>query len=130
MLDTECGCQGGLGLSGGVRTRGIHSLQPCSGCSPATGAAKPPEHQGCRRIFSPPNVSKQHFSSALFSEMFELFLLKLPSKFQPEADAQCGKHQSEKPCAAERQRRGMMGLWLDQRQRWAATVFTECSGSL
>lgn len=50
------------------------------------------------------NVSKQHFSTALFSEMFEPFLLKLPSKFQPEAEAQYGKHQSEMTCVAQRHR--------------------------
>lgn len=49
------------------------------------------------------NVSKQHFSPALFSELFEPFLLKFPSKFQPEADAQYGKHQSKMTCVAQTQ---------------------------
>lgn len=65
------------GWAGGIRH--THSLQPCS---LATGAVKPPKHQDCAEHFLFPNVSKQHFSSALFSEVFELvFCENFPQNF-------------------------------------------------
>lgn len=114
MLDSVCGCQGGQGLSveWGPGTP--------TASSPAPAVYQPQELWSLLSItvvqntFFPPKCQNSiFFSSALFSEVFELFLQKLPSKFPPEADAQCGEHQSEKPCAAERQRGGIMGLWLD-----------------
>lgn len=64
------------------------------------------------------DVSKQHFTAALFSETSEPFSLKLPSKFQPEADAQYGKHQSEVTRLAQRSRRAIRGSLRALADRW------------
>lgn len=64
------------------------------------------------------DVSKQHFTAALFSETSEPFSLKLPSKFQPEADAQYGKHQSEVTRVAQRSRQAIMGSLRALANRW------------
>lgn len=99
------------GASGGSRAGGTPCLLRCS--QPLAGPCRNCLVSGCWGCRTLCGCVKATFYCGLFSEMSELFLLKLPSKFQPEADTQYGKHQSELTRVAQRYRQAIMGS-----QRW------------